>query len=110
MAQRPDAIDARLPALPVGRLGDETLRNIVAGRLVHFRTGPWVALQEDGSRVVRIMDGSEPSLFADAPQAWAARTPPPPAPSRTVVLAAGSRRLGETRRQPPRRRHRTARR
>jgi hypothetical protein len=109
VAQRPDAIDARLPALPIGHLGDETLRNIVTGRLVHFRTGPWVALEEDGSRVVRVMDGSEPSLFADVPRTWAAQTAPPSTPARTVVLGAGSR-LTRTRRQAASRRHRTARR
>jgi hypothetical protein len=80
VAQPDDAIDARLPPLPVGRLSAQTLRNIGIGRMTFFRTGPWVVLVEDGSRVVRVDDGSEPSLFADPPRAEPAPAPRPPEP------------------------------
>jgi hypothetical protein len=105
-----NAIDARLPPLPVGRLSARTLHIIGIGRLVHFRTGPWVLLVEDGSRVVRIHDGSEPPLFVEPPQVPALfrraepavpeRQEPPatPAPSRAVVLATPPRRRGGARR------------
>jgi hypothetical protein len=77
VAQPDDAIDARLPPLPIGRLSAQTLRNIGIGRMVFFRTGPWVVLVEDGSRVVRVDDGSEPSLFVHPPRAEPAPVPPP---------------------------------
>jgi hypothetical protein len=80
VAQPDDAIDARLPPLPIGRLSARTLRHIGIGRMVHFRTGPWVVLVEDGSRVVRVDDGSEPSLFADPPRAEPEPVPGPPEP------------------------------
>jgi hypothetical protein len=78
VAQPNDAVDARLPPLPIGRLRAETLRIIGIGRLVHLRTGPWVVLIEDGSRVVRVDDGSEPSLFVEPPVARPAPAPPEP--------------------------------
>jgi hypothetical protein len=80
VAQPDDAIDARLPPLPVGRLSAQTLRNIGIGRMVHFRTGPWVVLVEDGSRVVGVADGSEPSLFVEPPRARPVPPPSEPAP------------------------------
>lgn len=116
MSPGTDAIDARLPPLPIGRLNAETLRTIGIGRKVHFRAGPWVLLAEDGSRVVRIHDGSEPALFVEPPRA---PTPPPlevdpspaereeprttPAVSRAVVLAAPHRRRRSARRRDGRR-------
>ena len=131
MAPSTDAIDARLPPLPIGRLSAETLRIIGIGRLVHFRTGPWVLLAEDGSRVVRIHDGSEPPLFVEPqqfvgpplfvepPQAPARSHPAEPAvsdreeswatpaPSRAVVLATPRRRRSGARHHRARTRRRS---
>ena len=120
MAPPTNAIDARLPPLPIGRLSARTLHIIGIGRLVHFRTGPWVLLVEDGSRVVRIHDGSEPPLFVEPPPQVPAlfrraepavseregpRATPPP--SRAVVLATPPRRRGGARRHRARIRRRS---
>ena len=114
--QQHAAFDARLPALPVGHLGDETLRHIVLAGLVHYRTGPWKILRADDSRIVRIDDGSEPALFAGVPPAMftstsseaTADTPESrePRPARTVVLARPARPRRATRTHGPRTRAR----
>jgi hypothetical protein len=120
VAQPDNAVDARLPPLPVGRLSARTLRNIGIGRMVHFRTGPWVVLVEDGSRVVRIDDGSEPSLFVEPPRPDAQPAPPAPeplfgeapeprpvtSPGRAVVLTTPPRRSSGARPHRPRLRRR----
>jgi hypothetical protein len=51
-----------LPPLPVGRLHDRTLRLIAVAGRVHVRSGPWIPLEEDESRVVRIT-GVDDLLF-----------------------------------------------
>lgn len=114
-----EAIDARLPPLPIGRLSAWTLHLIGIGRQVHLRTGPWVLLAEDGSRVVRIHEGSEPprflaepmrlpDLFGGAEPAGVDREEPraTPAPSRAGALATPPRLGGGVRghRQRSRRR------
>lgn len=118
MAAFENAIDSRLPALPIGRLSAETLHLIAIGRSVHVRTGPWVMLVEDGSRVVCIHDGSEPALFVASPPVTALFPPVEPAvdgsgerratPARTraVVLATPPRRGSGPRRQRERARRR----
>lgn len=50
--------NGKVRALPVGRLPRRTLLNVGLGRSVSFRAGPWVPVEEDESRLVRIM-GSE---------------------------------------------------
>jgi hypothetical protein len=106
VVQRPALPNAHLQALPVGRLDEQTLLKIGLARLVHFRTGPWVALDEDGSRLLRVGEAGEPLLFqtlqgrTDAlrpvaePEEEAAERPPPQRPSRTVVFSGPSAGIG----------------
>jgi hypothetical protein len=59
-----------LPALPVGRLGQQTLHRIRLGRSQHHRTGPWVVVEPMGSRLLRVgtrheLEGIPDLLFVD---------------------------------------------
>lgn len=104
MAPSRNAIDRRLPPLPIGRLSAATLHIIGIGRLVHFRTGPWVMLAEDGSRVVCIHDGSEPPLFVESPQPPALfRRAEPAGADRGELLATPTRSRAVVLATPPRR-------
>ena len=123
MAPSRDTMNARFPALPVGVLSAETLHTIGVGRLLHFRTGPWVPLTEDGSRVLRVGARAEASLFTElrspepapasptiSPRADGSDSSPPRPESRTVVFATASRRMRGGRAHRPRTRHRAERR
>jgi hypothetical protein len=56
--------NAAVRALPIGRLGERTLWNVLLGRRQFFRAGPWVPLEEDDSRLLRVSSVPEP-LWAD---------------------------------------------
>lgn len=56
--------NAAVRALPIGRLHERTLWNVLLGRRQFFRAGPWVALEEDDSRLLRVSSAPEP-LWAD---------------------------------------------
>jgi hypothetical protein len=52
--------NAAVRALPIGRLGERTLWNVLLGRRQFFRSGPWVPLEEDDSRLLRVTTSPEP--------------------------------------------------
>lgn len=62
MHERLQGSDVLLPPLPIGALRDRTLRDISLAGQVHFRSGPWVPMAEDDSRVVRVT-GTDDLLF-----------------------------------------------
>jgi hypothetical protein len=75
-----DRREAYLPPLPLGRLRPETLVNVALGRAVQLRSGPWVPLGEDDSRLIRVLTAAErpatgrSPLPRVAPGPWTART------------------------------------
>lgn len=52
--------NAAVRALPIGRLHERTLWNVLLGRRQFFRSGPWVPLEEDDSRLLRVSSAPEP--------------------------------------------------
>lgn len=52
--------NAAVRALPIGRLGERTLWNVLLGRRQFFRAGPWVPLEEDDSRLMRVVTSPQP--------------------------------------------------
>jgi hypothetical protein len=61
VADHDDRREAYLPPLPLGRLRPDTLVAVALGRSVHIRTGPWVPMREDDSRLLRVLPADQTS-------------------------------------------------
>lgn len=77
MTDHDDRREAYLPPLPLGRLRAETLVAVALGRDVHIRTGPWVPMREDDSRLLRVLPADE--------RPEPVRAPAPRSPLRVVT-------------------------